>query len=217
MRQASDAGLDLALISPNAKPPVARIMDYGKYRFQQQKKLKESRKKSKTVSVKEIRLSPTIEGNDFDTKLKHVKKFLTKEGAKVRVSIRFRGRAITHKELGQQVLEKMADATSDIANVISRPKMEGRSMFLMLAPKSEKDKNKSELIGGILTMPKMKTHRASAKRFKRTANGGLKRHHAFTGHRFHGKTKKQRRHLRKAAMVSRSDMKRIKQMLSQMR
>ncbi|MBU3828408.1 MAG: translation initiation factor IF-3 [Candidatus Lactobacillus pullistercoris] len=143
MRQASDAGLDLALISPNAKPPVARIMDYGKYRFQQQKKLKESRKKSKTVSVKEIRLSPTIEGNDFDTKLKHVKKFLTKEGAKVRVSIRFRGRAITHKELGQQVLEKMADATSDIANVISRPKMEGRSMFLMLAPKSEKDKNKS--------------------------------------------------------------------------
>ncbi|WP_281829803.1 MULTISPECIES: translation initiation factor IF-3 [Lactobacillus] len=141
MRQASDAGLDLALISPNAKPPVARIMDYGKYRFQQQKKLKESRKKSKMVSVKEIRLSPTIEGNDFDTKLKHVKKFLTKEGAKVRVSIRFRGRAITHKELGQQVLEKMAEATSDIATVISRPKMEGRSMFLMLAPKSEKDKN----------------------------------------------------------------------------
>ncbi|ARD06533.1 translation initiation factor IF-3 [Lactobacillus amylolyticus] len=140
MRQASDAGLDLALISPNAKPPVARIMDYGKYRFQQQKKLKESRKNSKTVSVKEIRLSPTIEGNDFDTKLKHAKKFLTKEGAKVRVSIRFRGRAITHKELGQQVLEKMAEATSDIATVISRPKMEGRSMFLMLAPKSEKDK-----------------------------------------------------------------------------
>lgn len=142
LRRASDEGLDLVLISPNAKPPVARVMDYGKYRFEQQKKLKESRKKSKTVSVKEIRLSPTIEGNDFDTKLKHVRKFITKENAKVRVSIRFRGRAITHKELGQQVLEKMADATSDIANVISKPKMEGRSMFLMLAPKSEKDKNK---------------------------------------------------------------------------
>ena len=142
LQRASNANLDLVLISPNAKPPVARIMDYGKYRFEQQKKLKESRKKSKTVSVKEIRLSPTIEGNDFDTKLKHVRKFLTKEGAKVRVSIRFRGRAITHKELGQQVLEKMAVATSDIANVISRPKMEGRSMFLMLAPKSEKDKKK---------------------------------------------------------------------------
>ncbi|MGQ5709632.1 translation initiation factor IF-3 [Lactobacillus sp. PSON] len=142
LQRANDADLDLVLISPNAKPPVARIMDYGKYRFEQQKKLKESRKKSKTVSVKEIRLSPTIEGNDFETKLKHVQKFLTKEGAKVRVSIRFRGRAITHKELGQQVLEKMAEATSDIANVISRPKMEGRSMFLMLAPKSEKDKKK---------------------------------------------------------------------------
>ncbi|CCI85797.1 translation initiation factor IF3 [Lactobacillus pasteurii DSM 23907 = CRBIP 24.76] len=117
-------------------------MDYGKYRFEQQKKLKESRKKSKTISVKEIRLSPTIEGNDFDTKLKHVQKFLTKEGASVRVSIRFRGRAITHKELGQQVLEKMAEATSDIATVVSKPKMEGRSMFLMLAPKSDKDKKK---------------------------------------------------------------------------
>ncbi|WEV71642.1 translation initiation factor IF-3 [Lactobacillus sp. ESL0785] len=138
LRQASVANLDLVLISPNAKPPVARIMDYGKYRFEQQKKLKESRKKSKTVSVKEIRLSPTIEGNDFNTKLKHAQKFLTKEGAKVRVSIRFRGRAITHKELGREVLEKMAEATSDIATVISKPKMEGRSMFLILAPKSDK-------------------------------------------------------------------------------
>ena len=140
LNQAADADLDLVLISPNAKPPVARIMDYGKYRFEQQKKLKESRKKSKTVSVKEIRLSPTIEGNDFDTKLNHVRKFLSKEGAKVRVSIRFRGRAITHTELGLEVLEKMSAATKDIANVTAKPKMEGRSMFLMHAPKSEKDK-----------------------------------------------------------------------------
>ena len=142
LRQASDAGLDLVLISPNAKPPVDKILDYGKYRFEQQKKLKESRKNSKQVSVKEIRLSPTIEGNDFETKLKHARKFIEKEGAKVRVSIRFRGRAITHKELGQQVLEKMAEETSDIAVVTSRPKMEGRQMFLMLSPKSDKDKNK---------------------------------------------------------------------------
>ena len=132
LRQASDAGLDLTLISPNAKPPVAKILDYGKYRFEQHKQ----------VSVKEIRLSPAIEGNDFETKLKHARKFLEKEGAKVRVSIRFRGRAITHKELGQQVLEKMAEETSDIAVVTSRPKMEGRQMFLMLSPKSDKDKNK---------------------------------------------------------------------------
>lgn len=133
LRQAQQANLDLVLISPNAKPPVARIMDYGKYRFDLQKKEKESKKKQKIVSVKEIRLSPTIEGNDFETKLNHARKFLSK-GAKVRVSIRFRGRAITHKEIGQQVLEKMAKETADMANVISRPKMDGRQMFLMLAP-----------------------------------------------------------------------------------
>ena len=131
LRKAADADLDLVLLSPNAKPPVARIMDYGKFRFEQQKKAKENRKNQKVMAVKEIRLSPTIEGNDFDTKLKHV-----------RVSIRFRGRAITHKELGKQVLEKMADEASDLSNVVTKPKMEGRSMFLMLAPLSEKDKKK---------------------------------------------------------------------------
>ena len=141
LRKAADADLDLVLLSPNAKPPVARIMDYGKFRFEQQKKAKENRKNQKVMAVKEIRLSPTIEGNDFDTQLKHVRKFLTK-GAKVRVSIRFRGRAITHKELGKQVLEKMADEASDLSNVVTKPKMEGRSMFLMLAPLSEKDKKK---------------------------------------------------------------------------
>lgn len=141
LRKAADADLDLVLLSPNAKPPVARIMDYGKFRFEQQKKAKENRKNQKVMAVKEIRLSPTIEGNDFDTKLNHVRKFLTK-GAKVRVSIRFRGRAITHKELGKQVLEKMADEASDLSNVVTKPKMEGRSMFLMLAPLSEKDKKK---------------------------------------------------------------------------
>ena len=141
LRKAADADLDLVLLSPNAKPPVARIMDYGKFRFEQQKKAKENRKNQKVMAVKEIRLSPTLAGNDFDTKLKHVRKFLTK-GAKVRVSIRFRGRAITHKELGKQVLEKMADEASDLSNVVTKPKMEGRSMFLMLAPLSEKDKKK---------------------------------------------------------------------------
>ncbi|MCT7829567.1 MAG: translation initiation factor IF-3, partial [Lactobacillus iners] len=95
LQRATEADLDLVLISPNAKPPVARIMNYGKYRFEQQKKEKENRKNQKVTAVKEIRLSPTIEGNDFDTKLKHVRNFLAK-GAKVRVSIRFRGRAITH-------------------------------------------------------------------------------------------------------------------------
>lgn len=130
---ADQANLDVVLVSPNAKPPVARIMDYGKFRFEQQKKQRDARKKQKTISLKEVRLSPTIEQNDFNTKLNNARKFLGK-GDKVKASIRFKGRAITHKEIGQKVLEKLAKETEDIAKVTARPKMEGRSMFLMLEP-----------------------------------------------------------------------------------
>ena len=134
---AEEANLDVVVVSPKAKPPVAKIMDYGKYRFEQQKKKREARKKQKTVSIKEIRLSPTIDTNDFNTKLKNAKKFLGK-GDKVRVSIRFKGRAITHKDIGRKVLERMAEETSDIARIEARPKMDGRSMFLVLAPNADK-------------------------------------------------------------------------------
>lgn len=135
---ADSANLDVVLVAPTAKPPVARIMDYGKYRFELQKKQRDARKKQKTINVKEVRLSPTIEENDFQTKLNNAVKFLDK-GAKVKVSIRFRGRAITHKEIGRKVLLKLADATKDIATVESAPKMDGRSMFLLLAPKADKE------------------------------------------------------------------------------
>lgn len=138
LKLAEDADLDLILVAPKAKPPVAKILDYGKYRFEQQKKDRESRKKQKVVSIKEVRLSPTIDVNDFNTKLKNAVKFLQK-GEKVRVSIRFKGRAITHKEIGRDVLEKMAEATKDVATVEQRPKMDGRSMFLMLSPKEDKN------------------------------------------------------------------------------
>ncbi|KRL57403.1 protein translation initiation factor 3 [Furfurilactobacillus rossiae DSM 15814] len=134
---ADDANLDLVLVAPKAKPPVARIMDYGKYRFELQKKQREARKNQKTVEMKEIRLSPTIDENDFNTKLKNAEKFLSK-GNKVRVSIRFRGRAITHKEIGRDVLNKMAAATKEVADVQQQAKMDGRSMFLVLSPKPEK-------------------------------------------------------------------------------
>ncbi|UQS85270.1 translation initiation factor IF-3 [Apilactobacillus apisilvae] len=139
MKLAEDAGLDLVVVAPKAKPMVAKVLDYGKYRFEQQKKARQARKKQKVVSVKEIRLSPTIDTNDFNTKLKRTKTFLSK-GEKVRVSIRFKGRAITHKEIGRDVLNRMADSTSDVANVTQRAKMDGRSMFLMLAPKSSDKK-----------------------------------------------------------------------------
>lgn len=136
---AEAANLDVVLVAPTAKPPVARIMDYGKYRFELQKKQRDARKKQKTVNIKEVRLSPVIEENDFQTKLNNAVKFLNK-GAKVKASVRFRGRAITHKEIGHKVLMKLAEATKDIASVESAPKMEGRSMFLLLAPKADKDK-----------------------------------------------------------------------------
>lgn len=137
LRIAEQANLDLVLVAPNAKPPVARIMDHGKYRYEQQKKAREARKKQKVINVKEVRLSPTIEQNDFNTKLRQARKFLEK-GDKVKASIRFRGRAITHKQIGQDVLTRFADEIKDIADVEVKPKMEGRSMFLMLAPKTDK-------------------------------------------------------------------------------
>ncbi|MBP1043491.1 translation initiation factor IF-3 [Vagococcus sp. BWB3-3] len=136
LKIAEDAQLDLVVVAPTAKPPVARIMDYGKHRFEQQKKTREARKNQKVISVKEVRLSPTIDDNDFNTKLRHARKFLEK-GDKVKASIRFRGRAITHKQIGQDVLMRFADETKDIADIEQRPKMDGRSMFLMLAPKND--------------------------------------------------------------------------------
>lgn len=136
MEMAERVELDLVLVAPKAKPPVARIMDYGKYKYEQQKKDKEARKKQKTISLKEIRLSPTIEEHDFNTKLKNAKKFISKED-KVKVSIRFRGRAITHKDIGRKVLERFAEELKDVATIEQRPKMEGRSMFLIVAPITE--------------------------------------------------------------------------------
>lgn len=134
---AGTRNLDLVLVAPNAKPPVCRIMDYGKYRFEQQKKEKEARKKQKVINVKEVRFTPGIGDHDFNTKLKNARKFLEK-GDKVKATVRFRGRAITHKELGREVLDRMAEEVKDIATVESKAKMEGRNMFMMLAPISEK-------------------------------------------------------------------------------
>ncbi|MGE6628933.1 translation initiation factor IF-3 [Bacillus sp. NPDC077027] len=131
------ANLDLVLVAANAKPPVCRIMDYGKFRFEQQKKDKEARKNQKIISLKEVRLSPTIDEHDFNTKLRNAIKFLEK-GDKVKASIRFKGRAITHKEIGQRVLDRFSEACAEVATVETKPKMDGRSMFLMLAPKVEK-------------------------------------------------------------------------------
>lgn len=130
---ASEKNLDLVKIAPQAKPPVCKIMDYGKYKFELAKKEKEAKKKQKVIDVKEIRLSATIEKHDFETKLKHAQKFLS-DGDKVKVAIRFRGREIAYTKVGLEVLKSFAEAC-DTATVEKAPKLEGRSMFMILAPK----------------------------------------------------------------------------------
>ncbi len=133
---AQNVNLDLVMVAPTAKPPVCRIMDYGKFKFEQQKKDKEARKNQKIINIKEVRLSPTIDEHDFNTKLRNAIKFLEK-GDKVKASIRFKGRAITHKEIGQRVLDRFSEACKEVSSVESHPKMDGRSMFLVLAPKND--------------------------------------------------------------------------------
>ena len=131
---ADERKLDLVKIAPTAKPPVCRIMDYGKYKFDQAKKEKEARKKQKTVDVKELRLSPSIDTHDVQVKVKKANEFL-KDGDKVKISIRFRGREIGHSKVGMQIMEDFAKATEEFGTVDKQPKMEGKSLVMFLAPK----------------------------------------------------------------------------------
>ncbi len=131
---AEEEGLDLVKIVPNARPPVCKLMDYDKYRYEQSKKEREIRKNQKVVSIKEVQLSATIEENDVQTKAKAAVKFLN-GGDKVKVSIRFRGRQITHQEIGLNVMQDFADRVKDVAVVERKPLVEGRHMIMVLAPK----------------------------------------------------------------------------------
>lgn len=129
--------LDLVEIAPTAKPPVCRIMDYGKYRYEQQKREKESRKKQKTFDIKEVKLRPGIEEHDFNVKYKNAVRFL-EDGDKVKVTIMFRGRELSHPELGEVLLNKMAEQLKDTAVVERQPKLEGKNMIMIVAPKPSK-------------------------------------------------------------------------------
>lgn len=134
---AEEKNLDLVMISPQAKPPVCKIMDYGKYRFEQARREKEKRKNQKVVDIKEVRLSLNIDTHDFNTKLNQALKFISK-GDKVKVSIRFRGREMGHPELGTEVMRRFADECMEVAVIEKQPKLEGRSMLMFLAPKPTK-------------------------------------------------------------------------------
>ncbi|MDB5317495.1 MAG: translation initiation factor [Rhodospirillales bacterium] len=132
--RAYDVGLDLLEISPNAVPPVCKILDYGKYKYEQQKKANEARKKQKVVEIKEIKVRPNIDDHDYDTKMKQMKSFID-DGDKVKVTLRFRGREMAHQDLGVKVLERIRTELAELIKVESMPRLENRQMVMVLAPK----------------------------------------------------------------------------------
>jgi translation initiation factor IF-3 len=135
LQRAEEQGLDLVEVAPDAKPPVCRIMDYGKYRYQQSKRLQQAKKKQTVISVKEIKLRPKTEEHDYQFKTKHVRRFL-QDGHKAKVTIMFRGREMAHVELGRRILDRIATDMEDICIVEQMPKQEGRNMSMVLGPRS---------------------------------------------------------------------------------
>jgi translation initiation factor IF-3 len=131
---AQEEGLDLVEIAPNSQPPVCKILDYGKYKFQAQKKANEARKRQKTIDVKEIKMRPNIDTHDYDVKMRNMRRFF-EEGDKVKVTLRFRGREMAHQNLGSELLQKVKADVEEIAKVEFEPKLEGRQMIMVLAPR----------------------------------------------------------------------------------
>ena len=137
MEMAEQAGLDLVEISPNATPPVCKIMDFGKFKYEQQKRESEARKKQKIIEVKEVKFRPNTDTHDYDVKMRNVNKFL-ENGDKVKVTLRFRGREMAHTNLGRELLERVAEDIKDLGKVENMPKMEGRQMVMMIGPLPQK-------------------------------------------------------------------------------
>lgn len=134
LEMAEKAGLDLVEVSPNADPPVCKILDYGKFKYEQQKKKAEARKKQKVIEVKEVKLRPNIDDNDYMVKMRNMRRFL-EEGDKVKVTMRFRGREMAHQDIGMRVLDRVRQELDDLAKVEQLPKMEGRQMIMVVAPR----------------------------------------------------------------------------------
>ena len=134
---AMDADVDLVEVAPNAVPPVCRLMDYGKFRYQVQKRAQEIKSKQKVVQVKEVKFRPATDENDFQTKLRAVKRFLG-DGDKAKITLRYRGREMAHQDIGMQVLNRLREELSEVAQVEQMPKLEGRQMIMVLAPRSKK-------------------------------------------------------------------------------
>lgn len=147
LQLAEEQHLDLVEVAPKAKPPVCRIMDFGKYRYEQQKRDKEAKKKQKVITIKEVKLRPNIEQHDFDVKLKNALRFI-EEGNKVKVTIMFRGREMSHQELGRDVLRRVAEELKDLVAIERDAKLEGKNMIMILAPKVSAKAPKAKTKGG---------------------------------------------------------------------
>ena len=137
LEKAYEKNLDLVLVAPNGNPPVCKIMNYGKYKFEQAKKEKEAKKKQKVVEQKELRITPNIDEHDFNFKCKNARKFI-EDGAKVKITVRFRGRELNYVKLGETTLNRFSEALADVANVEKKPILEGKNMFVILSKKTEK-------------------------------------------------------------------------------
>jgi translation initiation factor IF-3 len=137
MEAAAEVGLDLVEIAPNSKPPVCKVLDHGKYKYQAQKRAAEARKKQKTVDVKEIKMRPNIDTHDYEVKMRNIRRFFD-DGDKVKVTLRFRGREMAHQDLGMKLLMRVREETAEIAKVEAEPKMEGRQMIMVLSPAQPK-------------------------------------------------------------------------------
>jgi len=143
IRAARDKGLDLVEVAPNAEPPVCRIIDFGKYQYEAKKKANEAKKKQVTITVKEVKFRPGTDDHDYDYRMKHARQWL-QDGDKVKATIWFRGREMTHRELGARILEKLEQDLADVGEVEARPRMEGNQMFIILGPKRHKSGGKQD-------------------------------------------------------------------------
>ena len=200
---AKEGGMDLVEVASTSEPPVCRIMDYGKFKYDQAIKAKQARKNQSKVETKEMKFRPKIDVGDYTTKKKHVMRFL-EAGNKVKITIMFRGREMAHPELGLTILERLADDLKDEAVIENQPKMEGRNMHMLIAPlpAAVAAKKKKET-----TMPKMKTHRGTAKRFRVTGSGKIMRSKAFKSHIMTKKSQKRKRNFRHETEVATADQK----------
>ena len=259
---AKELDLDLVEVAPMANPPVCRIMDYGKFRYEEAQKAKESRKKSTNVSIKEVKFKPKIGRGDFDTKVRKIDQFLH-EGHKVKVTMQFRGREMAHPELGSKILDDVLGHVGDHVKVETQARLEGRNMSMVLAPERKRGAegratgpaeptptpsgdgeqpgrqwrrhpsnragdHPASLIAPITTeptttaadtrstpMPKMKTSKTAAKRFKTTGSGRLRRAQQMNQHKFYEKSSTRKRRVKSDADVHGADLPRIKRLLGE--